>query len=179
MILLGILSRWLGCINQLNSFYMKHFFFILFFVLCLVSSCNVKKSSVLQSHLLQADSSFLSSSDTLAIHSTTSENKNISQNKTESQITKTTEFNDSGQIIRITEVVYLSEFSSLDFSELFTRTDALAQSSTVITTNQSSQFSVNSSESSTTDSRPVQGTEWLWIIIWIGLGIVLLFVWLK
>lgn len=158
---------------------MKAFNVIIIALVLVFSSCNVKKSSVLQSHLLQADSSFVSSVDSLGLSSSVEENKNITENKTESQFTKTTEFNDSGRVIRITEVVYLSEFSSVDLSQLFARSDALAGSSTVITTGRTMEQVVDTSESAVSDSRPVQGADWFWVLLWVAVGFVLLFAYKK
>lgn len=147
---------------------------LIFSLLALVASCNVKKSSALQSHYLQADSSTLLTKDSITANTSLTENKNITETKSESQISKTTEYNDSGHIVRIVEVVYLSDFNRLDMSQLFARSEILGGSATITSTNQTIDHVVNSSDTIDSDSRPVQGVEWLWIMLWVVVGIVLL-----
>lgn len=151
----------------------KIFFIQLFFIL--FASCASKKSSSVQSTYLHSDSSFTHAVDTSAVSAEKESQLNITEAKTETTATRTTEYNDSGTVIRIIETIVLTDYQRADLSQIFERTDALSGISTITITGTGTQSDSTAIIEQHSDTRPIQGREWLWLPI----GIVLAFVLYK
>ena len=153
---------------------MKNFNIILIlFVSLFAISCVSKKSSSVQTSHLHSDSSFIHMVDTSSVSAKKESQLNITEVKTEATSTRTTEYNDSGSVIRIIETIVLTDYQRADLSQILERKDALSGISTITTTGTVTQSDSTAVIEQHSDTRPIQGREWLGLALAFILGFVL------
>ena len=114
---------------------MKNFNIILIlFVSLLAISCVSKQSSSLRTSHPPRDTSLTPDVATSAAGATKESQLNVTEVKTEATSTRTTEYNDSGTVVRIIETIVLTDYQRADLSQIFERKDALSGISTITTT---------------------------------------------
>ena len=153
---------------------MKNFKIILILFISLFAiSCVSRKSTAVQTSHLHSDSSFTHTVDTSAVSAKKESQLNITEVKTEATSTRTTEYNDSGTVIRIIETIVLTDYQRADLSQIFERKDALSGISTITTTGTITQSDSTAVIEQHSDTRPIQGRERLWLPLGIALAFVL------
>lgn len=156
---------------------MKNFKIILIlFVSLFAISCVSKRSTAVQTSHLHSDSSFTHTVDTSAVSAKKESQLNITEVKTEATSTRTTEYNDSGTVVRIIETIVLTDYQRADLSQIFERKDALSGISTITTTG-----TVTQSDSTATreDIREPRTVNVVTFILRRIVGLLLLFVLYK
>ncbi|MDD4698043.1 MAG: hypothetical protein PHR52_10975 [Fermentimonas sp.] len=85
--------------------------------------------------------------------------------ETEQSYTKITEYDTTGSVQRVSETWRDRRLSNLVTEERDARTFSVSNSEQQISIKDSADIRVSETSHTTTDSRPVQGVEWIWVIL--------------
>lgn len=88
-----------------------------------------------------------------------------SGSETEQSYTRITEYDTTGSVQRISETWRDRRLSNLVTEERDARTVSVSNSEQQISIKDSADIRISETSHTTTDSRPIQGIEWMWVIL--------------
>lgn len=151
----------------------------LMFIILVFSSCNAKRSIVAESHILRNNSSSTAATDSTHLRASAQVEKRVTAVGKENTVAKITEYDSAGNVSKITETIIVSELAVADITTLLGRTEWLSGLSTITVSGQHEEAGSKSSDMTTKDSRPIQGTEWFWPALAIATLILLIYLFRK
>lgn len=140
-------------------------------LLCCVSlnSCRAKKSIQRTEETTSRTERVERSVDTTRVTAVEEQIFERSGSETEQSYIRVTEFDSTGSVRKVSETWRDRQLSRLDTKERHARTVSIAGVSEDIVVSDTSSTVVNEVVKVDTDSRPVQGIEWLWVVLSIAL----------
>jgi|JMBX01.1.fsa_nt_gb hypothetical protein len=140
-------------------------------LLCCVSlnSCRAKKDIQRNEETTSRTERVERFVDTTRVTAVDEERSERSGSEVEHTFTRVTEFDSTGSIRKVSETWRDRQLSRLDTKERHARTVSIAGVSEDIIVSDTSSTVVNEMVKVDTDSRPVQGIEWLWVVLSVAL----------
>ena len=134
-----------------------------------LNSCRAKKSIQRTEETTSRTERVERSVDTTRVTAVDEERSERSGSEVEQTFTRVTEFDSTGSVRKVSETWRDRQLSRLDTKERHARVVSVAGVSEDIAVSDTSSTVVNEMVKVDTDSRPVQGIEWLWVVLSIAL----------
>lgn len=134
------------------------------FIILVFSSCTAKRSIVAESHILRNNSSSTAATDSTRLLASAQVEKRVTAVGKENTLAKITEYDSVGNVSKITETITVSELAVADITTLLSRTEWLSGLSTITVSDHHEEAGIKSSDMTAKDSRPIQNSEWFWVI---------------
>ena len=150
--------------NIINRF---HLLVGAIFLMCLFSliSCRAKKDTSRHESYAVESERIERRIDSIRTLEVVEERSDRSGSEVEQSFTRVTEFDSTGSIRKVSETWRDRQQGSVASEERTERTLSLEGSKTIITTRDSSTVVKQEKTKTDTDSRPIQGSDWLWVIL--------------
>lgn len=153
--------------------------YLLLFFLLLFLSCSAKRNVVADSSHVSNDTVSIVKTDTVKIYSERDIERTEDIKYNEDKYIKETDYDKDGNVTKTTETIILSNFQQQNIQLDFTRGGLLSVFNYTENKGSNSETKNHQSEITKQDSRIIQGTEWLWILLFTLVVGILMFFYFK
>lgn len=150
--------------NIINRFYLLAGVFLLMCLLSLIG-CRAKKDSSRHESYVMGSERTERRTDSIRTLEVVEERSERSGSEVERQYTRTTEYDTTGRVQAVSETWRDRRLSNVSSEERDARTVSVAGMSVDIIERDTSTTIISEVVKVDTDSRPIQGAEWFWIIL--------------
>lgn len=130
-----------------------------------ITSCRAKRETSRNESYTVGTERLERRSDSIHTVELSQQRAERSGSEVEQSYTRITEFDTTGTIQRVSETWRDRQLSNLDTEERTGRTVSVTQTEQQIVELDTSYATISETSHTTTDSRPVQGVEWIWVIL--------------